>query len=163
MNGSSRVLRRATPDDLDAIVRIWHSGWRDAHRRRVPPVLYRFRTLESYPPRVRERLRSTWVAVIGGAVVGFVVVIDNEVEQLYVSDDGRGSGTGAALLGQGERVIAEGGHDRAWLAVATGNTEAQGFYERVGWQDTGGIDYQAEAGNSTTSVSCRRYEKWVAR
>ncbi len=161
MSAAERVIRPASSDDVDASARIWDAGWRDAHQGRVPPELYRFRTPDTYPPRVRERLASTWVATLGGSVAGFVVVVDDEIEQLYVSGDARGTGTGVALLRRGEQVIADSGHERAWLAVATGNVEARGFYERVGWQDAGETEYAAEAGESTVSVPCRRLERVV--
>ena len=52
------------------------------------------------------------------------------------------------------------GHDVAWLAVVAGNARARSFYERMGWRDEGGFDYEAAVEDGTTvSVPCRRYVK----
>ncbi len=161
MNVVDPRIRRAEPGDVDAIARIWDAGWRDAHLGRVPAALFRFRTAESYPDRVRERLPNITVGLNDGTVAGFVVAIDDEIEQLYVDGSARGSGLGVAMLRAGEGRIAAAGHDRAWLAVAVGNVEARAFYERVGWNDAGAIEYEAEAGDSVVLVPCRRYEKSV--
>lgn len=154
-------VRRASLDDADAIARIWHDGWADGHAGHVPDELYRHRTVASYPPRVRARLASTWVAEAGGAVRGFVVVVDAEVEQVYVDAAARGSGVAAALLARAESVVADAGHDRAWLAVVAGNARARRFYERSGWVDAGPLDYAAEVAGGVVVVPCRRYEKPV--
>jgi ribosomal protein S18 acetylase RimI-like enzyme len=66
----------------------------------------------------------------------------------------------AALLAEGERRIAA-RFDRAWLAVAVGNTRARRFYARQGWRDAGEIAYGAEIADGTMTVPSRRYEKRV--
>jgi ribosomal protein S18 acetylase RimI-like enzyme len=154
-------LRGATPADVDAIAAVWHAGWRDGHLGHVPAALHPHRTLWHFRERVPPRLRTTTVATIGSAVVGFVVVHDDEIEQVYVAEETRGSGVADALLARGESIIAE-GHDRAWLAVVAGNARARRFYQRNGWRDLGAIDYPAETAGGPLSVPCRRYEKRVA-
>jgi hypothetical protein len=54
-------------------------------------------------------------------------------------------------------IVAEGGHRRAWLAVASGNTRARRFYERAGWVDEGAFDYAAEGPDGSIPVPCHRY------
>lgn len=61
-----------------------------------------------------------------------------------------------------ERLVGAGGHDRAWLAVATGNGRARRFYERQGWVDEGPFDYPAAAADGPVAVPCHRYVKPVA-
>ena len=157
----SWALRGATPGDVDAIAQLWHAGWRDGHLGHVPPALHEHRTLEHFRERVPPRLKTTTVATIGSAVVGFVVVQDDEIEQIYVAREARGGGVAAALLERGETVIAE-RHDRAWLAVVAGNARACAFYQRNGWRDAGAIDYPAETASGPFVVPSRRYEKRVA-
>ncbi|HET8645160.1 MAG TPA: GNAT family N-acetyltransferase, partial [Vicinamibacteria bacterium] len=99
---------------------------------------------------------------LGGAVVGFVTVIDDEVEQIYVARGARGTDVANALLRHAEEEIA-GRYEVAWLAVVTGNARARRFYERNGWQDAGRLDYQAEVAGGTIPVPSRRYEKRLAR
>ena len=157
----SWTLRGATPSDLDAVAQVWHAGWRDGHLGHVPSALLPHRTLQHFRERVPPRLQATTVATIGSAVVGFVVVQDDEIEQVYVAEGRRGSGVAEALLARAERIVAE-RHHRAWLAVVAGNARARRFYQRNGWRDTGAIDYPAETAGGPLAVPCRRYEKRVA-
>jgi ribosomal protein S18 acetylase RimI-like enzyme len=155
------ALRPATPDDAEAIAAVWHGSWADGHRGNVPPELEAYRTLDQFRARVPPRLAMTTVAVIDGAVVGMVMVVDDEIEQVYVTAAARGTGVAAALLAHGEHQIAAAGHPVAWLAVAPGNARARRFYERSGWTDTGGLDYPAEIEGGSLTVPVRRYEKRV--
>ncbi|MEV1132292.1 GNAT family N-acetyltransferase [Agromyces sp. NPDC049794] len=162
MAGSSLIgprIRTATPADVPAIARIWHEGWADGHAGHVPEELYRHRTAETYPPRVLERIGQTWLAERDGVALGFVVVIDDEVEQVYVDGAARGTGVATMLLEKAECVVAETGRERAWLAVVAGNARARAFYERSGWRDAGAFDYEAETAAGFVLVPCRRYEK----
>ena len=115
------TLRPATPDDAAAVAAIWHLGWRDGHLGNVPDALVRARTEASFLPRAVERLPGTTVAEVDGEVAGFVTVIDDEVEQVYVSADHRGRGVADALMAAAERQLARSGHGSAWLAVVAGN------------------------------------------
>jgi GNAT superfamily N-acetyltransferase len=153
------VIRAANESDVDDIARIWQEGWADGHAGHVPEELYRHRTPETYPPRVIERIGATWLAERDGAALGFVVVIGDEVEQVYVDAAARGTGVAALLLEHAEHVIAGSGHERAWLAVVSGNVRARAFYERAGWHDAGAFDYEAETASGFVLVPCRRYEK----
>lgn len=56
------------------------------------------RTSEEFLRRTATRIAATTVAVIDGNVVGFVVVIDDEVEQIYVNPASRGSGVADELI-----------------------------------------------------------------
>lgn len=154
-------LRAARAGDTEAIAGLWHVGWADGHRHHVPDALLAQRTFEQFRRRVPDRLATTTVATIDGQVVGFVIVIDDEIEQIYVDRDARGTGIAAALLEHGEGAIAV-HHPAAWLAVVDGNARARAFYERRGWHDAGPIGYEAEVEGGTFSVPCRRYEKIVA-
>lgn len=158
---SDVLIRPAELSDTHRVARIWHNGWADGHAGNVPEELYSHRTAESYPARVHDRLAHTWIAERQGEVLGFVVVIDDEVEQVYVDAAARGSGVAAALLTHAEQMIARDGHARAWLAVVAGNARARAFYERSGWADAGPVGYSAETASGPVLVPCRRYEKFV--
>jgi GNAT superfamily N-acetyltransferase len=112
----------------------------------------------AWPVPTSRARPSAQIAETGGHLVGFVTVRNDEIEQLYVDAHARGSGVAAALLGHGERVIAE-QHERAWLAVVAGNTRARRFYARYGWIDTGPFDNPAEIAGGTMTVPTLRYEK----
>lgn len=154
-------LRPATADDAPAIARIWYFGWRDGHLGHVADELVALRTRESFDQRAAARVADTVVATVDGAVAGFIMVVGDEVEQVYVAGEHRGTGLAAALLTEAERLVAANGHDRAWLAVAPGNARARRFYERRGWIDEGLFDYPAATADGPMAVPCRRYVKRV--
>ena len=156
---SEAHVRPARDDDALAIAAIWLTGWHDGHDGHVPPELVAHRAPESFPPRVRERIPSTWVAERDGEVLGFVTVVDDEVEQLFVDRAARGSGVARALLRRGERAVAANGHDVAWLAVVAGNARARAFYEREGWLDRGPSPYPAQTASGEVVVPVHRYER----
>lgn len=156
------TLRPATAADAEQVATIWGEGWRDGHLGNVPDALVAVRTPESFRSRAGERVADTTVAVVEDTqeVAGFVMVVADEVEQVYVSAQHRGSGVAGTLLAEAERLVAAAGHSRAWLVVAPGNTRARRFYERCGWADEAGFTYTASVpGGSPVEVPCRRYVK----
>jgi GNAT superfamily N-acetyltransferase len=155
------TVRPAVAGDVDAVAAIWCAGWRDGHLGHVPDELVAYRTEESFYSRAAQRVADTTVAVVGDEVAGFVMVAGDEVEQVYVAQDHRGSGIAGMLLVEAERQVKAGGHAEAWLAVATGNARARRFYERSGWTDGGAFDYPAAVEGGTVPVPCHRYVKRV--
>ncbi|MFC7533939.1 GNAT family N-acetyltransferase [Actinoplanes sp. GCM10030250] len=153
------TLRPADSDDVAAVAAVWHTGWRDGHLGNVPASLEQHRRLDDFRRRVPARIAGTQVAVLGPRVIGFVMVDYDEIEQLFVAAEARGRGVADALLRQGEEMVSAGGLGRAWLAVASGNTRARRFYERMDWQDAGPIEYSAETATGSITVPCRRYER----
>jgi GNAT superfamily N-acetyltransferase len=155
------TVRSGGGDDAAAIAEIWSSGWRDAHVGLVPDALVDVRTDESFRARASERVGEALVAVVDGVVAGFVMVVDDEVEQFYVSAAHRGTGVADALMRKAEQAVRARGHDKAWLAVVDGNARARRFYERAGWRDEGPFDYAAATQEGPIPVPCRRYTKQV--
>jgi GNAT superfamily N-acetyltransferase len=154
------AIRPATPGDTAVVAEIWRDGWRDGHLGLVPESLVAVRTDESFLTRAADRVADTTVALVGSEVAGFIMVVGDEAEQVYVSSRHRGSGVADALLAEAERQVRENGHPVAWLAVVAGNRRARAFYERMGWRDDGGFDYQAAVEDgATVAVPCRRYVK----
>ena len=155
----SVTLRSAEPADVGAVAEIWRSGWIDGHLGHVPDALVAVRTPESFVVRAGERIADTTVAVVGGDVAGFVMVVGDEVEQLYVGAASRGTGVAGALLAHAAWLGRAAGHERVWLAVASGNARARRFYERQGWVDEGAFDYPAAGPGGAIPVPCHRYVK----
>jgi GNAT superfamily N-acetyltransferase len=127
----------------------------------VPEELVAVRTKESFRMRAAEHVEDTIVADVGGSVAGFTMIVDDEVEQVYVAAAHRGSGVADALLADAEARIRAAGHSRAWLAVVAGNARARRFYERRGWADDGPLIYPAEGPNGPIDVPTHRYVKDV--
>lgn len=152
-------IRAAVDADADRVADIWEAGWRDAHLGRVPDALIRARTPATFASRARAIIPATLVAIVDEAIAGFVVIIDDEVEQMYVDAGHRGSGVANRLLRAAEHAIGATGFASAWLAVVAGNERARRFYERNGWTDEGDFIYQATVENGLVDVPCRRYTK----
>jgi GNAT superfamily N-acetyltransferase len=153
------TLRRARVDDAPKIADIWHLGWRDGHLGFVPQELVAARHEDSFRTRAARRVSDTTVAVVDGEVAGFVMVVGDEVEQVYVAASHRGTGVADTLLTEAERQVTRAGHATAWLAVVAGNARARKFYERRGWSDAGPFTYAAAGEDGPIPVPARRYVK----
>lgn len=157
------TVRAATERDIGVIAAIWQAGWVDGHAGHVPPTLERQRRSGDWAGEARRRLDTTSVAETNERrVVGFVTVIDDEIEQVYIDAAARGTGVAEQLLRHGEHIARTAGHRRAWLAVAAGNQRARRFYERCGWTDSCEFIYTAHVAGNKMPVPAHRYSKDLA-
>jgi ribosomal protein S18 acetylase RimI-like enzyme len=152
-------VRPAEEAELDHLARVWFDGWQDAHALIVPEGLKRLRTLESFRKRLAAALPNIRVAGPRGPPVGFSLVKDDELYQLFVSAAARGSGIAAALIDDAEARLAANGVKTAWLACAIGNDRAARFYEKRGWRRAGTMMNQAETEAGAFPLEVWRYEK----
>jgi ribosomal protein S18 acetylase RimI-like enzyme len=156
------ILRPATADDVDALVAVFHEGWHEVHPGHVPDGLTERRTPEAFHDRVSARIAETdetTVAEVDGTVAGFIMVADDEAEQVYVDRAFRGTTVATLLLTEAERQIAAAGHEVAFLVVVRGNQRAQAFYARQGWVDRGDHDYPVTALGEHFISPCRKFTK----
>lgn len=142
---------------MPTVAALWHAGWHDAHPGHVPDELTASRTLKEFEDRAPHRVADTTLAEVDGDLAGFVMVVADEVEQVYVAAPHRGTGVAEVLLDEAVRRVAADGHAEAWLAVVEGNARARRFYERRGWRDTGALPYEVVSGGRTLVSPCRRY------
>lgn len=156
-------VRRAEEAEIGHLARLWHDVWHESHARLVPSDLARLRALTSFEDRLRAALPDIRVAGLRGAPVGFCIVKGDELYQLYVSAEARGSGVATALLADAERRLAENGIETAWLACAIGNERAARFYEKCGWRRAGTVTYEAETSIGTFSLEVWRYERLLSQ
>ncbi|MEM9580797.1 MAG: GNAT family N-acetyltransferase [Pseudomonadota bacterium] len=158
MQGGYELRDMAQPD-VPVVARIWHEGWHDGHAAVVPASLTVLRVLDSFAARSADQIAATRVGVKDGAVTGFCMVHDDELYQMYVAPEGRGTGLAQALMADAETRIAAAGHRRAWLACAMGNDRAAAFYRKCGWENAGTfpVDLDTSAGAYTLDVW--RFEK----
>jgi ribosomal protein S18 acetylase RimI-like enzyme len=152
-------VRAAERREIDKLARIWYDGWQDAHADILPPDLARVRTLESFRDRLEAALGDVRVAGPPGDPVGLCMVHEDELYQLYVSSQARGTGVAAALLADGEARLAARGTATAWLACAIGNQRAARFYEKSGWRRVGNMINRLETPNGIFPLEVWRYEK----
>jgi ribosomal protein S18 acetylase RimI-like enzyme len=155
----SADVRAAHEPELGRLARIWYDGWQDAHAKILPQELARIRTLESFQERLRAALADVRVAGPPGAPIGLCIIKGDELYQLYVSADARGTGIAAALLADGEIRMAEKGVETAWLACAIGNQRAARFYEKCGWRRAGNMINRLETPTGIFPLEVWRYEK----
>ena len=154
-------VRDAEEQEIDALAKIWYDGWKDAHAEILPDELKRIRTLESFRERMRAALATVRVAGPPGAPVGFHMLKDDELYQLYVSAEARGSGVAAALIADAEAQLANAGFQTAWLACAIGNDRAARFYEKSGWRRVDNMINPLETPDGVLNLEVWRYEKRV--
>ena len=152
-------IRNADIGELDALARLWHEGWQDAHAAIVPVELTRLRTLDSFRERLLHALPYVRVAGAPGAPIGFTIVKDDELYQLFVGAAARGTGVAAALIDDAERRLTETGVRTAWLACAIGNHRAARFYEKRGWSRAGTMISTLATPAGEFLLEVWRYEK----
>jgi GNAT superfamily N-acetyltransferase len=152
-------VRAAEEVDIGHLAKIWYDGWHDAHAQIVPAELTRLRTLESFRDRLQAALPNVRVVGPSGEPVGFCIVKGNELYQLFVSAQSRGSGVAAALIADAEARFSENGVETAWLACAIGNERAAKFYEKCGWHRAGTMINDLETSKGKFPLEVWRYEK----
>jgi ribosomal protein S18 acetylase RimI-like enzyme len=152
-------VRSAEEAEIDHLAKIWYDGWRDAHEQIVPAELTRLRTLESFRDRLQVDLPNVRVIGTSGEPVGFCIVKDTELYQLFVSAAARGSGAAAILIADAEARLSEDGVEIAWLACAIGNERAARFYEKCGWRRAGTMINHLQTSNGEFPLEVWRYEK----
>jgi ribosomal protein S18 acetylase RimI-like enzyme len=81
-------------------------------------------------------LAGTRVAEDRGAVIGFATLIGAELDGLFVAPEAMGRGVGRALI---DDVARRAGADGVDALDVVANSNAQGFYEAVGFVVTGTV------------------------
>lgn len=144
------MIRRATPDDAQAISRI-ADGVQAIHADARPDV-FRPPALRAVPPADIIALldapdHHVWVALIGDDVVGYLMAevqkrpenaIKRAMSRLYVHQMGvlsafRGCGIGTALLQTAREFAADAGLKELALDVWRFNESARTFYQAQGF------------------------------
>lgn len=156
-------VRAADEAEVDALAKLWYEAWQDSHSQIVPAELTRVRTLESFRQRLRTDLPNVRVVGPSGAPLGFCTVKGDELYQLFVSAQSRGSGVAAALIDDAEARLSASGVDTAWLACAIGNDRAARFYEKRGWRLAGTFVSRLDTSGGTFPLEVWRYEKSLVR
>jgi len=152
-------VRAAEAIEIDRLASLWFDCWHESHAQIVPPELTRLRTLANFRSRLQAQLPNIRVVGPSGVPLGFSIVKGDELYQLFVSADSRGSGTAAALIADAEARLAQSGVETAWLACAIGNQRAARFYEKSGWQRVGTMIDELDTATGKFLLEVWRYEK----
>ncbi|KAA5604101.1 GNAT family N-acetyltransferase [Roseospira marina] len=119
------------PFDRDAETTTLSTIWFDASMKAHPfigePRLVEQRTrIEAeYLPKA-----ETWVACLGGEIVGFISLLDCFVGGLFIAPNRQGQGSGRALMAHALALKGE-----LSLEVYTANEQACGFYRALGFTE----------------------------
>jgi GNAT superfamily N-acetyltransferase len=159
MNPFLEPPRDAEEAEIAHLAKLWYDGWQDAHAQILPAELARARTLESFRDRLHAALPNVRVVGSVGEPMGFCIVKGDELYQLFVAAQARGSGVAAALIADAEARLADAGVEIAWLACAIGNDRAARFYEKRGWRRAGIVVNELEIPNGVFPLEVWRYEK----
>ena len=152
-------VRSADAAEIDDLARLWHDVWHETQAPLAPSELTDLRTLGSFRERLQAALPNIRVAGPLGVPVGFCILKGEELDQLFVAPEARGSGVAAALIADAEARLAERGVETAWLACAIGNDRAARFYEKSGWRLAGTFVNPAETSRGPFPMEVWRYEK----
>ena len=95
-------MRTAEEREIDGLARLWYDGWQDAHAQILPVELRRLRTLDSFRQRLQTALPDTRVVGPPSRPSGFCITKGDELYQIYVSTQARGSGAAGALMADAE-------------------------------------------------------------
>jgi ribosomal protein S18 acetylase RimI-like enzyme len=144
MHDQSFEIRRATPDDAEAIA----EAHLQSHLETYPPLV----GIENYRPSDKmgkmgrleqwtNALQGPGVAFVavadGGVVVGFTHALGNRITTLYLLAAWQRRGIGRALLRRLLEDLEGRGFEKATFAVLAVNVRAIAFYESQGARRTG--------------------------
>lgn len=124
---SDLTLRPATLADAAAMAQL-HVDSRAANVPSMPPMVHDLPTTQRWMRSRLEGDSSGWLAEQAGAAVGYAVLTDDWLDDLFLAPGHTGRGVGAALL----EVVKSQRPDGVCLWVFESNTGARRFYRRHG-------------------------------
>ena len=162
MKGSPPVLHQATPEDARGIASVQVRAWRAAYAGIVPAAFLDALSIDEREARWRRNLdelgAETWVAVDGGAVVGWATIgacrdadatpALGELWAIYVSPDRWRGGVGRALWEHGRARLTAAGCTEAVVWVLADNAPARRFYTALGFAPAPDLTKTIEIGGA---------------
>lgn len=158
---SDLTPRMMAAAELDAVASLWLAAWRDGHSGIVPEALERVRTFESFRDRLAAMGDALRVAGPVGAPLGFCAIKGEELYQLFVSREARGTGLASVLLADGEARLAASGVSVAFLDCTPGNDRAAAFYRKQGWRFREETMWEVETSDGPFEMAAWIFEKRV--
>lgn len=152
-------VRPALRSEIDAIARLWHDSWQEAHSEILPNGQARFWTPESFDRILRSNLGNVYVIGPVGSPLGLYIIKGDELNQLHVSTEARGTGLAKVLIDDAESRIVKGEYRKAWLACGIGNARAARFYEKNGWHLESTFTHELKTPDGSYFLDVWRYEK----
>jgi ribosomal protein S18 acetylase RimI-like enzyme len=152
------TIRRAGPDDAEALSRIGAETFTETFGHLYPPedltafLAYAY-GLERTRAALADPARAAWLVEADGAVVGYaqagpcdlphdeVTPACGELHRLYVLKRLQGDGTGSRLLAETLAWLERDGPRRLWIGVWSENHGAQRLYQRIGFEKVGEYEF----------------------
>jgi ribosomal protein S18 acetylase RimI-like enzyme len=155
---SAPTIRRAGPDDAEALSRIGAETFRETFGHMYPPkdlaaFLEAAYAVETSRRDLADPDKAAWLVEADGAVVGLAlagpcdlpheeVTPDcGELKRLYVLKAFQGGGTGSRLLAETLAWLEKDGPRRLWIGVWSENFGAQRLYGRLGFEKVGEYEF----------------------
>jgi ribosomal protein S18 acetylase RimI-like enzyme len=171
VEGGPVRVRRATPDDTEAIVAVTAAGWRTAYRDIVAFDRLADLPIDRWHHEVHVGLRRpvedafSYVAEIDGEFAGYCFVAAPSRERelgpnvaelvaIYVEPERWSQGAGSALMRAAMDRLAQLPYDEVLLWTFKENTPAIAFYERHGWTRDG--DEKVHPRSDAVAIRLRR-------
>lgn len=121
-------IRRARPDDIEALARVAAASYRAAFAAILGRRALAARDAPFFARRFRRQRRRLRLASIAGRPVGFSMATRRHLDMLFVDPRFAGRGAGRRLLAECER------RGVRTLECFRDNHAARRFYERAGWR-----------------------------
>lgn len=134
------MIRKYQEHDIETVVSVWRRASELAH----PFLTEAFLDQEDGNMRnIYLAYAETWVMEVGGAVVGFIALIENEIGGLFLDPEFHGQGLGRALV---DKAVAEKGALK--VEVFKENVIGRRFYDAYGFR--GSEEFVHEASGQVT-------------
>jgi GNAT superfamily N-acetyltransferase len=134
MSNTPRKIKR---HEQAAVAALWHDAWHETQAPFVPNALISLRTKPDFLRRLIAMGDLARVIGPANAPLGFCATKNDELNQLFVSPQARGTGAAAALVKDAEDRLRAAGTTTAHLDCLKENTAAIRFYEKMGWTAQG--------------------------
>lgn len=142
------MIRRATPDDAQAIAEVHVASWDAAYRGLIPDEIIDARTVDARTQMWQEAFagNATILVLDEDGVLGFASVGPSEdpfaegageLYALYLHADVWSTGRGRQLHDAALDALRTQGFTEAILWVLDTNDRGRRFYERAGWSPDG--------------------------
>jgi ribosomal protein S18 acetylase RimI-like enzyme len=152
------TIRRATPDDAEALSRIAAATFTETFGHLYPPedlsdFLAEVYAVSKARADLADPARAVWLVESGGEVVGHalagpcdlphpeVTPACGELKRLYILKAHQGGGVGSRLLAETLAWLERDGPRRLWIGVWSENYGAQRLYGRMGFQKVGEYEF----------------------
>lgn len=154
MSAQRMILRRALATDVPAMAQVAVAAYNQAFAGILEPEVLAQRDAGFFEAHFAPRVQHMHLAEQHGQVLGYSLVTDGHLDQLFIAPQSQGKGVGAALL---EQVEAQG---TLSLECFRDNQRARAFYEAKGWRLT--RSYEREfAGKVRAFVFYEKAPTWA--